>query len=129
MAHYFSENKDTRLHVQFYEKDTLMAEMDFDPIKREVYDYICYTDKYYELPFGINKNPDYFRFEEYLKTRSWNERRPDMSFLLEHHGLTRYDPLAIVMKTHGLAWGDFKWMKFNTDPENLDYDKIKIRND
>ena len=53
-----------------------------------------------------------FQLSEILKTRCWDEGRPDIKELLRVRGIEEYNPLAIVRKTHGVSWNDFIWIRF-----------------
>lgn len=53
-----------------------------------------------------------FQLSEILKTRCWDEGRPDIKKLLRVRGIEEYNPLAIVRKTHGVSWNDFIWIRF-----------------
>lgn len=117
------------MHIDFYNKYDRIAEIDFDPKKETVSRYKTYSDNIIFLPFGVCKTPDYRRLCEYFKSRCWDPSRPDIDRLLNKLGLDFFEPLAIVKKTHGLMFKDFLWMKFDSDPEDLTYDKIKVRTD
>ena len=113
------------MHIDFYDKDTHLAALDVDPLLEVVQNYVCYTNDIQMLPFGKCKNPDYAYFMEYLKTRCWDQNRPDLKEILSRLGIDSYEPLAIVMKTHGLRYNDNFWMKFDSDPEGVSYDKVR----
>lgn len=115
------------MHIGFYYKDTLLAELDVDPLSEKAQNYVWYTDDIQMLPFGNQKDPDYVYFMEYLKTRCWDPNRPDLKDILSRLGLDSYDPLAIVLKTHGRRYNDHFWMKFDSDPKEITYDKIRAR--
>lgn len=53
-----------------------------------------------------------FQLNEILKTRCWDEGRPDINELLRVRGIKEYNPLEIVRKTHGVSWNDFIWLRF-----------------
>lgn len=53
-----------------------------------------------------------FQLNEILKTRCWDEGRPDINELLRVRGIQEYNPLEIVRKTHGVSWNDFIWLRF-----------------
>lgn len=53
-----------------------------------------------------------FQMSEILKTRCWDEGRPDIIELLRVRGIKEYNPLEIVRKTHGVSWNDFIWLRF-----------------
>ena len=114
------------MHVQFFEQDELLAELDYEPSLNKVSNYVCYTTKPLSKPFG-DFTPDGNLLMDFFEWRCWDRRRPDIDHILHFIGLHDYDPLTVVLKTHGLKHCDYLWLKFDTDPEDLTYDKIKIR--
>lgn len=69
-----------------------------------------------------------YQASEVLKMRCWDPGRPDIRELLAACGLTKYVPLDIVRKTHGVSYNDFLWIKlihlyflyfYNTHIESL----------
>lgn len=54
-----------------------------------------------------------------MRSRCFEESRPDKKELLESLGLTQYSPLDIVRKTHGHTNRDDLWFRF--EGENLEY--------
>lgn len=114
------------MHIQIFEQTELLAELNYDPMTNSVSDYKCYTTNPLAKPFGETA-PDGDRLLYFLEERCWDRNRPDIDRILTYLGLHDYDPLTIVMKTHGLKYCDYLWLKFDTDDEDLTYDKIKIR--
>ena len=69
------------------------------------------TDKIMLRAFGININPTWEDFMEFLEDRCFPRTRAHMKLVLEDLGLDFYDPLAIVEKTQGRMAEDFQWLK------------------
>ena len=69
---------------------------------------IFYKDEITRLEFG-----------EILRSRCWDENRPDMDTLLGLIGLNEYNPYEICKKTHGKMAQDRTWFKF--DGETINY--------
>ena len=115
------------MHIQIFEQHKLLAEFDCDLDAQQISNYKCYTDVLLDKPFGDDMSPDYPRVMAYLEDRCWPRNRFNIDEILESLGLAEYDPIDIVHKTHGLKHCDYIWLKFDTDPEDLTYDKIKIR--
>ncbi len=65
---------------------------------------------------------DIFALSKLLQSRCWEEDRVGMSDILKRLGLTHYDPLAIVKKTHGVSYNDFLWFEF--DNEHLRWEDV-----
>ena len=60
-----------------------------------------------------------FVFGQILKTRCWDEHRPDIDKLLGIIGLDDYNPYEICKKTHGRMVQDKTWFRF--EGENLKF--------
>ena len=67
-----------------------------------------------------------YQASEVLKMR-WDPGRPDIRELLAACGLTKYVPLDIVRKTHGVSYNDFLWIKF--PGEDLRAEDVLVRTD
>ena len=68
-----------------------------------------------------------YQASEVLKMRCWDPGRPDIRELLAACGLTKYVPLDIVKKTHGVSYNDFLWIKF--PGEDLRAEDVLVRTD
>lgn len=68
-----------------------------------------------------------YQASEVLKMRCWDPGRPDIKELLAACGLTKYVPLDIVRKTHGVSYNDFLWIKF--PGEDLRAEDVLVRTD
>lgn len=53
-----------------------------------------------------------FQLNRILEMRCIEKERPDISLILRHLGLTEYNPLEIVRKTHGVSYNDYIWFRF-----------------
>lgn len=73
------------------------------------------------------KNLDCFQFMEILESRCIPRNRANISEILKIYGLSTYDVIEILKKTHGLSQNDYFWIKF--EGENISYDDVKIRED
>ena len=65
-----------------------------------------YTNDVDSRAFGVNGEPDYAQYEEFLKSRCFPETVDKRKVLLEHLGLPFYDPLMIIEKTEGRLHDD-----------------------
>ncbi len=111
--------------MQVFIKERLIAEVDFDPLKKTAENYKTYIDDVVWLPFGSCKNPDYEFVKSFLESRCPPRERMDIKDLLKNWGLDVYDPLSIVQQTYGRMFCDYLWIKFDNDP--VQYSDIKIR--
>lgn len=55
---------------------------------------------------------DVNKLSEILRTRCWQDDRADIDLHLKKLGLSYYDPLEIVKRTHGVSYNDFLWIQF-----------------
>ena len=62
---------------------------------------------------------------EALKLRCLEEGRPDINEWLKYRGLSSYNPLEIVRKTHGVSYNDYIWIRF--PGENLRAEDVLVR--
>ena len=113
--------------MQVYNRDNLLADIEFDPGSKKITAYRTYTDDILKLPFGSCTAPDYSWVEAFLEERCVPRARYNIKELLNMWGLDKYDPLAIVKITHGLMLSDYYWVRF--DREDITYDQIKVRAD
>lgn len=81
------------------------------------------TDDLLHRAFGVVENPSWEDFQEFLKSRCFPPTRGNVKEELRALGLTDYDPLQIVEKTHGRTAEDRLWLKFQYYPaERCPYD-------
>ena len=69
---------------------------------------------------------DIFGLSEVFRRRCWDENRDGIEDILKKLGLSHYDPLEIVRKTHGVSYNDFIWFQF--DGELLFWKDVAPRN-
>lgn len=74
------------------------------------------TDDLLHRAFGVVENPSWEDFREFLKSRCFPPTRGNVKEELRALGLTDYDPLQIVEKTHGRTAEDSLWLKFQYYP-------------
>jgi hypothetical protein len=70
-----------------------------------------HTDVILHRAFGINQNPSWKDFEEFLEERCFPRTRACMKLVLRDLGVDFYDPLAIIMKTQGRMAEDSQWLE------------------
>lgn len=89
---------------------------------------VAHIKKYSPNPIHCMFNQDnipVFKVLERLESRCWPRDRQNIQELLAHIGLTEYNILGIIRKTHGLMRNDYTWIRFSD--ENISYNDIKIR--
>ncbi len=62
-------------------------------------------------------------FGEIIRSRCWEQSRPDIAQLLHFINLPEFDPYRIVAKTHGLTAQDPLWFRFKG--EKLNYNQVR----
>lgn len=78
-----------------------------------------FTESPIERAFGINENPTWQDFEEFLESRCFPRNRHHIQLNLKELGLSEYNPMEICKKTNGRHSKDQQWMEFEEEP----YDK------
>lgn len=73
------------------------------------------TDSLLDTAFGVNKNPTWKDFENFLEERCFPRTRNYMKWILEDLGLQFYDPLLIIRKTDGRMAEDDLWIEIIED--------------
>ncbi|MCR5295017.1 MAG: helix-turn-helix domain-containing protein [Lachnospiraceae bacterium] len=61
--------------------------------------------------FGVNTEPSYEDYEEFMESRCFPRSRDKMKLLLKELGLPFYDPLLIIEKTEGRMEEDEFWIR------------------
>ena len=64
-----------------------------------------------EGTFGVNEDPDYNDYKEFLESRCFPRTRDKMKLVLEDMGLPFYDTFMIIEKTQGRMAEDNFWLK------------------
>ena len=61
--------------------------------------------------FGVNEDPDYEDYEEFLESRCFPRTRDKMKLQLKELELPFYDPLLIIQRTEGRMEEDEFWIR------------------
>ncbi|MBR2853648.1 MAG: transcriptional regulator, partial [Clostridia bacterium] len=61
--------------------------------------------------FGVNTEPSFEDYEEFLKSRCFPETRDKIKLELKELGIPFYDPLMIIEKTQGRMAEDDFWIR------------------
>lgn len=69
------------------------------------------TDKIILRAFGINRNPTWEDFIEFLEDRCFPRTRDHLKLILQDLELDFYDPFYIIEKTQGRMGEDMQWLK------------------
>ena len=69
------------------------------------------TDNILLRAFGININPTWDDFLEFIEERCFPRTRDNLKLILKDLELDFYDPLSIIEKTKGCMGEDMQWIK------------------
>ena len=84
------------------------------------------TDDIIHRAFGVNENPTWKDYENFLESRVYPKTRADIKNVLEELGVDGYDPLKIIYKTEGRTWEDHQWIKIMNLTERGKNEKNKF---
>ena len=70
-----------------------------------------YIDNPQYRAFGINTEPTYEDYEEFIESRCFPRTRDKMKLELQRLGIPFYDPILIVEKTEGRMAEDRFWIR------------------
>lgn len=94
------EDNSLKLRLLYMYENTVCTVIDVDEPKRIVKIRNYVVDPLYRA-FGVNTEPSYEDYEEFLKSRCFPETRDKMKLELKRLGLPFYDPVMIIEKTEG----------------------------
>ena len=69
------------------------------------------TDNIILRAFGINRNPTWEDFMEFLEERCFPRTRDNLKLILQDLELDFYDPFYIIEKTQGRMGEDMQWLR------------------
>lgn len=114
-----------RVYV-YMDRDKLATIIEACAITHKVH-IINFTDDMLSRAFGINENPDWEDFNEFLESRCMPRTRYGIREELRYMGIDVYDPFQIVEKTSGRVHGDGQSLE-RLNPEWVKkYDEIRKR--
>ena len=91
-------------------RDEICTIIDVDESRRLV-EIKNYTDNLQYRAFGINTEPSFEDYEEFLESRCFPRTRDKMKLELDKLGIPFYDPMMIIEKTEGRMADDDFWLK------------------
>ena len=94
--------KEFPVRMFYMYKDDICTLIDVDDAKQLVR-IKNYTDKLMFRAFGVNEDPDYNDYKEFLESRCFPRTRDKMKLVLEDIGLPFYDTFMIIEKKDELA--------------------------
>lgn len=69
------------------------------------------TDDIMHRAFGINENPAWEDYEDFLESRCFPRMRPDIKLILKKMGVDSYDPYQMICRTQGRTYDDNQWIR------------------
>ncbi len=102
--------RDLPLRLWYMYKDDVCTLIDVDETERIV-KIKNYTNKTQFRAFGINTNPNFEEYEEFIKSRCFPESRDKIKLILKDLNLPFYDPFLIVERTEGRMAEDDFWIR------------------
>ena len=91
-------------------ENTICTVIDVDESSREV-EIHNYIDKPMFRAFGVNTEPTFEDYEEFIESRCFPRQRDKMKLELKRLGIPFYDPIMIIEKTEGRMPEDNFWIK------------------
>lgn len=118
----WEEDNFVRVRLDYMYDDELCTVIDVDFKHEKVY-VENQTDKVLLTAFGVNKNPDWEAFNDFLESRCVPRTRCGMKRILKENELNSYDPLQMIERTQGRMAEDHHWIRIHyKDGEELPWD-------
>lgn len=104
-------DEDYSMRIDFMYKQKVCTEIYVDYLHKKV-KIVNRIDNIMKRAFGVNENPDWDDFEEFLADRCFPKSRAMQKTILERIGVDSYDPIQILEKTNGRTAEDNQYLKF-----------------
>ena len=91
-------------------KNMVCTVIDVDEMSREVKIHNYISNPLYRA-FGINDDPDFGDYEEFLESRCFPKERDKVKIELKKLDIPFYDPILIIEKTQGRMAEDDFWIR------------------
>ncbi len=99
-----------KLRIWYMYEKTVCTIIDVDELSRQVMIH-NYIDNPLFRAFGIETEPSFEDYEEFLKSRCFPETRDKLKLELKRLDIPFYDPILIIEKTEGRMAEDHFWLK------------------
>ncbi|SKA68991.1 putative transcriptional regulator [Eubacterium uniforme] len=103
-------NKKLKLRLWYMYENMTCTIIDVDEVSREV-KIRNYVDNTLYRAFGVNTEPSFEEYEDFLESRCFPRSRDKMKIELKKLGIPFYDPIMIIEKTEGRMADDKFWIK------------------
>lgn len=101
---------DLKIRLYYMYENIICTVIDVDEFQRKV-KIKNYIDKPYFRAFGVNSEPTYDDYEEFLESRCFPKERDKIKIELKKLNIPFYDPFMIIEKTQGRVAEDKFWIK------------------
>lgn len=101
---------DLKLRLWYMYKNMVCTVIDVDEMSREVKIHNYIGNPLYRA-FGINDDPDFDDYEEFLESRCFPKERDKIKLELKKLNIPFYDPIMIIEKTQGRMAEDDFWIR------------------
>ncbi|MBQ8803380.1 MAG: helix-turn-helix domain-containing protein [Tyzzerella sp.] len=102
--------RETPIRLWYMHNQNVCTIIDVNEMKREI-KITNYTDHLMFRAFGVEENPDFEMYEEFLESRCFPRTRDKMKLVLKDLDLPFYDPFMIIEKTEGRMAEDDFWIR------------------
>ena len=105
-----THNRNKLLQLQFFHGDSLCTTILADETAEKVLIENHTSDPLYTA-FGVNNNPDWQDYQNFLEERCISKSRAGLKEYLNAIGVSEYNPLEIIRKTKGRMAEDRSWLE------------------
>ena len=99
-----------KLRLYYMYEDSVCTIIDVDETKRIV-NILNYNKNPQFTAFGVNMDPSFEDYEEFIESRCFPRERDKMKLHLKELDIPFYDPILIIEKTEGRMADDNFWVK------------------
>ena len=106
---YETENYTMKIDYMF--KTSVCTTIYVDFLRKKI-SIVNKTDDILHRAFGVNENPSWQDFLDFVSDRCFSESRGDRKAVLKALGVESFDPIQIIEQTKGKTYEDRQWMRF-----------------
>ena len=103
------KNGNSLLKLEFYHHDDICTTIIADHTEEKV-KIKNYTSNVIYRAFGVNENPTWEDYNDFLEERCVPRTRERVRVVLDTLGIDEYNPLEIIKKTKGVMAEDNQWL-------------------
>lgn len=102
--------RSSSIRLWYMHNQTVCTMIDVNEMKKSI-EIVNYTDNLMFRAFGVEENPNYKMYEEFLESRCFPKSRDKIKLVLRDLDLPFYDPFLIIEKTEGRMAEDDFWIR------------------